>query len=106
MLTWAITRAGHRVDEFLDNNPTVHKWLNGVKRPTVKQLEDFSKRVHIPFGYLFLNDPPQEAIPFPFFRTGSKPTAKVSLNVYDTILIMQRRQNGSQTIYLTPEPNP
>ncbi len=93
IITWAINRAGFELQEFLVKNPNVQKWLENVKKPTVKQLEDFSHRVHIPFGYLFLKEPPQENIPFPFFRTGSNSTNKVSLNVYDTILTLQRRQD-------------
>ncbi|MES2811379.1 MAG: ImmA/IrrE family metallo-endopeptidase [Bacteroidota bacterium] len=93
MLTWAIARAGFELQDFLIKFPNVQKWLDNIKNPTVKQLEEFANRVHIPFGYLFLPEPPQENIPFPFFRTGSNQTAKVSLNVYDTILILQRRQD-------------
>lgn len=93
MLTWAIARAGFELQDFLMKFPNVQKWLENVKNPTVRQLEEFANRVHIPFGYLFLPEPPQENIPFPFFRTGSKQTTKVSLNVYDTILILQRRQD-------------
>lgn len=93
MLTWAIARAGYELQDFLMKFPNVQKWLDNIKNPTVKQLEEFANRVHIPFGYLFLPEPPQENIPFPFFRTGSKQTTKVSLNVYDTILILQRRQD-------------
>jgi len=93
MLTWAIARAGYELQDFLMKFPNVQKWLENIKNPTVKQLEEFANRVHIPFGYLFLPEPPQENIPFPFFRTGSKQTTKVSLNVYDTILILQRRQD-------------
>lgn len=94
MISWAITRAGFQLQDFLNNHPNVLNWLEKIKRPTVKQLEDFSKAVYIPFGYLFLNEPPSEVIPFPFFRTGaSAPEHKVSLNVYDTILILQRRQD-------------
>lgn len=93
MLTWAIARAGFELQDFLLKFPNVQKWLENIKNPTVKQLEEFANRVHIPFGYLFLPEPPQENIPFPFFRTGSNQTAKVSLNVYDTILILQRRQD-------------
>ncbi len=94
MISWAITRAGFQLQDFLDNHPTVLKWLEKIRKPTVKQLEDFAKSVHIPFGYLFLNEPPNEVIPFPFFRTGkSAANNQVSLNVYDTILILQRRQD-------------
>lgn len=93
MLTWAIARAGYVLDEFLVKFPNVKTWIEQIKKPTVKQLEDFAHRVHIPFGYLFLNEPPKEAIPFPFFRTGNIHTHQVSINVYDTILILQRRQD-------------
>lgn len=93
MLTWAIARAGYVLDEFLIKFPNVKAWIDQIKKPTVKQLEDFAHRVHIPFGYLFLNEPPKETIPFPFFRTGNTHTHQVSINVYDTILILQRRQD-------------
>lgn len=93
LITWAITRAGFDVDKFLDNNPIIQKWIEEVKKPTVKQLENFAHKVHIPFGYLFLPEPPKETIPFPFFRTGNQQTDKVSLNVFDTIQILQRRQD-------------
>jgi Zn-dependent peptidase ImmA (M78 family) len=93
MLTWAIIRAGYVLGDFLEKFPNVKKWIEKAKSPTVKQLEDFSRRVHIPFGYLFLQEPPKEQIPFPFFRTGNHQTNQVSLNVYDTILILQRRQD-------------
>ena len=49
MLTWAIARAGFGLPEFADKNPRVTDWLAGEKKPTVKQLQDFSKKVYIPF---------------------------------------------------------
>src|SRR5690606_33911873 len=106
MLTWAIARAGYIVDEFLEKFPNVKNWIEQIKKPTVKQLEDFSRRVHIPFGYLFLPEPPKESIPFPFFRTGNTPTYQVSINVYDTILILQRRQDWLTEYLLDNEVNP
>jgi Zn-dependent peptidase ImmA (M78 family) len=42
---------------------------------------------------LFLPEPPKEKLPIPFFRTNSAQTNKVSINVYDTILLLQQRQN-------------
>lgn len=93
ILTWAIARAGYELPDFAEKYPRISDWLSGAKQPTVKQLEDFSNKVHLPFGYLFLPKPPNETIDFPFFRTGRKEgTNRVSLNVYDTILDLQRRQ--------------
>ena len=91
MLTWAITRAGFELSEF--TFPNIEEWINGTKKPTVKQLENFSKKVHLPFGYLFLSEPLKENLPIPFFRTKSNQTNQVSINVYDTILLMQQRQD-------------
>jgi len=93
MLTWAIARAGYELHEFTIIVPNVQKWLEGDKKPTVKQLEDFSKKVHLPFGYLFLPEPPKEKLPIPFFRTNDTQATKVSVNIYDTILLMQQRQD-------------
>ncbi len=91
MIAWAISRAGHDLHEFLNNSPKIKDWIENRKKPTIKQLESFSQKVHIPFGYLFLQNPPEEKLPIPFFRTNGS-IKRVSLNVYDTILLMQRRQ--------------
>lgn len=93
MLTWAIDRAGYELHDFTEKMPKVSAWISGEKSPTVKQLENFSRKVHLPFGYLFLPEPPKETLPIPFFRTNSPQTNKVSVNVYDTILLLQQRQN-------------
>src|SRR5690606_9495210 len=93
MLTWAVSRAGFDLDEFIEKVPNLEKWISGEKKPTVKQLEAFSKKVHLPFGYLFLHEPPTENIPIPFFRTNGSKNQEVSLNVYDTILLIQQRQD-------------
>ncbi len=92
-LTWAIHRAGFDVSTFAQDYPQILEWLEGKKRPTVKQLERFSKQVHVPFGYLFLPQPPQEKLPIPFFRTHSTHEDSIGINVYDTILLLQQRQD-------------
>src|SRR3990172_10102720 len=93
MLKWAIDRAGYELHQFIAKLPNVQLWIDGTKKPTVKQLEGFSKKVHLPFGYLFLPDPPKEKLPIPFFRTNNTQATQVSVNVYDTILLMQQRQD-------------
>ncbi len=93
MFTWAITRAGYDLSDFAVKFPKIQDWLDQKKKPTVKQLEAFSKKVHLPFGYLFLPEPPKENLPIPFFRTNNGGNSNVSVNVYDTILLMQQRQD-------------
>ncbi|OGU14147.1 MAG: hypothetical protein A2X61_04755 [Ignavibacteria bacterium GWB2_35_12] len=90
---WAINRAGYKLHDFVIINPKIKDWIDKKKNPTVKQLETFSKKVHLPFGYLLLPEPPKESLPIPFFRTNNIQTQSVSINVYDTILLMQQRQD-------------
>jgi Zn-dependent peptidase ImmA (M78 family) len=94
IITWAIERAGYELQDFAANFPRVKDWLENKKQPTVKQLEKFSHKVHLPFGYLFLPEPPTEKLPIPFFRTNQRGSSNenVSVNVYDTIMLMQQRQ--------------
>jgi Zn-dependent peptidase ImmA (M78 family) len=100
MIAWAISRAGYELQVFTEKFPKVQQWLEGERKPTVKQLEDFSKKVHLPFGYLFLSEPPKEKLPIPFFRTNNSQATSVSINVYDTILLIQQRQDWLRD-YLT-----
>ena len=93
LIEWAIIRNGNSLEEFYAQNPNVENWAKGEKFPTVKQLENFTHKVHVPFGYMFLPHPPSETIPLPFFRTGKNSTNKVSLNVFHTVQIIQDRQN-------------
>jgi len=93
ILTWAVSRAGYDLHEFSIGSPKFADWIDGTKNPTIKQLEEFSKKVHLPFGYLFLQKPPIENIPIPYFRSGGSQADKVSINVYDTIQLMIQRQD-------------
>jgi Zn-dependent peptidase ImmA (M78 family) len=93
MLTWAINRAGYDFNEFSVKVPNIIEWIDGNKKPTLKQLEDFSRKVYLPFGYFFLPEPPKENLPIPFFRTNSNLPVSVTVNVFDTIMIMQQRQD-------------
>jgi len=92
IITWAIARAGFDLQEFLIKYPKVSAWIDNKKNPTIRQLEDFSKKVYLPFGYLFLNEPPRENFPISFFRTGKGETKDVSINVRDTVLLLKKRQ--------------
>jgi len=53
LITWAISRAGHDVEQFINSQPKIQKWLDKEESPTIKQLEKFATKLHIPFGYLF-----------------------------------------------------
>ncbi|MFZ2322312.1 MAG: ImmA/IrrE family metallo-endopeptidase [Ignavibacteriaceae bacterium] len=93
LLIWAIERAGINIDEVSRTIPSFSSWLLGKKKPTVKQLEKFAQKVHIPFGYLFLENQPEEKLPIPFFRTVNSQEHKINLNIYDSVLMLQQRQS-------------
>jgi len=90
ILLWALFRAGYREEEFDLVFPQINIWLSGEKKPSIKQLADFSKKVYLPFGYIFLDTPPEEKISIPYFRTEGE--SKITLNVLDTIKLLQNRQ--------------
>ncbi|MCD8310527.1 MAG: ImmA/IrrE family metallo-endopeptidase [Prevotellaceae bacterium] len=92
---WAIGRAGMQVDDYIASHPHVAmaEWLDGSKIPTVKQLEAFAKSVNMPFGFLFLENKPEEHIPFPMFRGDAGRYNHFDLNVYDTVNTVRLRQD-------------
>lgn len=100
MITWAINRSGKSLDELASKALRIHDWLNATKKPTFKQLETFSKKVHVPFGYLLLDRPPVEILPIPYFRTSKVGMQKVSLEVSDTISLLQQRQDWLKDYFL------
>lgn len=95
ILKWAIQRAGHNVDAYLEKNDMVRSWVEGEKFPTMRQLEDFADSMYVPCGYLFLDTPPVESMPIPLFR-GSSSASNMNLNVYETVLTMQYRQEWAE----------
>ena len=90
ILVWALSRASYKQEEIDSRFPQIKFWLSGQKKPTIKQLADFSSKTHLPFGYLFLDKPLEEKNPIPYFRTEGE--SKISLNVLDTIKLLQNRQ--------------
>ncbi len=93
LLRWARERAGFTVGMLLKRLPRLAAWESGDVKPTLKQVERFSQIVHVPVGYLFLNEPPIEQIPIQDFRTpGNKHLNQPSPNLLETIYICQQRQ--------------
>lgn len=93
VLNWALTRSGKSISDLEAKFPKLIEWLTGEEQPTLRQLEDFAKQTTTPFGYLFLEKPPIEKLPLPYFRTFEKALpSHVSPELLDTIYEMQKRQ--------------
>jgi Zn-dependent peptidase ImmA (M78 family) len=94
LLRWARERAGLELANLLRRFPKLEEWEAGDRQPTLKQLEDFARAVHVPVGYLFLSTPPEEPLPIPDFRTmAGRPVRRPSPNLLDTLYACQERQS-------------
>ena len=94
LLCWARERAGLTQDDLIGKFRKLPEWEDGKKRPTLKQVEAFARAVHVPVGYLFLTEPPEETVPIPDFRTFAGQTVtRPSPNLLDTIYTCQERQS-------------
>ena len=69
LLSWAADRAGPADEELERRLPKFAEWHSGELTPTFKQLEHFANAAHVPLGYFFLEEPPEEPISIPDFRT-------------------------------------
>lgn len=93
VLSWSIKRSGLTLDKLEKKFPKIQKWLNGDSQPTLRQLESVAKATLTPFGFLFLDEPPEEKLPIPYYRTvESDSLNKPSAELYETIRVMQSRQ--------------
>lgn len=93
LLRWARERAGLELAALAVRFKKLAEWEAGERQPTFKQLEDFANAVHVPFGYLFLPEPPAIQMPIPDFRTvDNADLARLSPDLLDTIYAMQDRQ--------------
>lgn len=73
IIRWARTYNGLTVTELGDaigvHKNQIAKWETGKTKPTFPQAIDLAKALHIPFGYLFLSEPPLLETPLPDLRT-------------------------------------
>ena len=90
ILRWAVDRSGLQLEDF---KQPVSDWMSGAAQPTYNKLESFAKRAMVPFGYLFLTEPPKEELPVPDYRTRTDDgVPRPSPNLLETIFEMQHRQ--------------
>lgn len=100
IIIWARQRANLSMDALstrsgLPNVDRLSKWEQGELLPTFKQAQTFARATHIPFGYLFLPEPPpnEDKLPIPDLRTvGSEPLRKPSPELIETVRHVLVRQ--------------
>ena len=102
MLRWARERARLSIDDLRQTFPRLEAWERGDARPTLKQLERYARKTHTPFGFFFLEQPPQEKLPIPDFRTmPAARSRRPSPDLLETIYLCQQRQEWYRDYALT-----
>lgn len=90
MLRWARERAGVSIEavaERLSKSPDdLAAWERGDAKPTFRQAQTLASVLHVPFGFLFLAEPPEEARLPDFRRVSGDPEARrLDANMLDLI---------------------
>ena len=68
IISWALNQTKHNAVP-LRSIETLESWLNSEKAPSYEKIKEVSKDTHIPFGYFFLKNPPEEKLELLEFRT-------------------------------------
>jgi len=97
IIEWAIVRAGYNIPSLEKQFPNIEDWLKKEKNPTITQLRKFAQKVHLPFGYLFLETPPEEKFPIPYYRTVSSEETEISIELMDVVNSALNRQDWLST---------
>lgn len=98
LLDWAIERASLTPVELarkigIKRVERVEQWLRTGELP-LKKLEAIAEKTHVPLGYLFLEEPPEEPLPVPDYRTvGGDGVRRPSPELIDSLYTCVQRQS-------------
>ncbi len=97
LVTWALRRSGlTQVDaakRLQIPQTRLADWERGDARPTFRKAEGLAHVLHIPFGFLFLPEPPLLEIPLPDLRTvNGAPLREFTPEFYDVLNDALRKQ--------------
>lgn len=94
IIQWAIQSSGKNVKGLSEKFSKIDQWTSKESALSVSELNKLSKELRIPFGYFFLNEPPDEDIKLLKYRTiDNEEQAKPSRDLIDTIKYMEKRQS-------------
>ncbi len=97
VMSWSRRRAGLSEVDLAEGIPVkaekIYAWEAGESKPTFRQAQQWANLARIPFGYLFLKEPPKEELLLPDLRTvGSAEPKEPSLDLLDTVRDVLRKQ--------------
>ncbi len=94
LISWALDQADTEMSSLKqEQGEKVASWLEGSSLPTLNQLQEFAKSVHVPFGYLMLSTPPVLEKPLPDFRRRTGGSERYSQELTGEIYAQQRKQS-------------
>lgn len=98
ILSWSRHRAGLSEMDVACKLPVktekVIEWEAGESHPSFRQAQKWASIAHIPFGFLFLREPPAERLPLPDLRTvAGRHLQEPSLELLDTVRDVLRKQD-------------
>ena len=94
VLRWARERARIDAEQLADKMQVKPERVLAWERDgriSIAQADKLAQRTHTALGLLYLTEPPKDLLPIPDFRTRDD-DLQPSVNLLDTIYLMQRRQ--------------
>lgn len=92
-----ITKIGTLSNLTPDDRRNIERWRTGESNPTVNQLTKFSRKLRVPFGYFFLNEPIDDTPPVFAHRTvANAAIIEPSRELIDTLSDMQAIQDWAR----------
>lgn len=92
VLKWAVNNSNYTTKLNASEYNNLQQWLAKEKLPTLNQLEKFSKKINVPFGYLLLKEPPEDDLLKTNYRTINNAVMnKPSRDLVDTINDMEQK---------------
>jgi Zn-dependent peptidase ImmA (M78 family)/transcriptional regulator with XRE-family HTH domain len=113
LLGWARKRAKMTVAGLAEranvSADRVNQWESGDRRPTFRQARHIAGALHVPFGYLFLSEPPTEQLQLPDFRrvrsaASGEPSAELIDTINDILVKQQWYQEYARSLGQQPLP--
>lgn len=95
ILDWILRLSGKYAANLNHKHQSqLDEWRTGRTKPTLNQIKDMSRKLHVPFGYFFLNEPFDDTPKVFAHRTiGSRAPSKASRELIDTVTHMESIQN-------------
>lgn len=94
VLEWAIKESRINPSIIEIKQPKLKDWIAQISKPTFVQLKNLSEFLRVPFGYMFLNEPPSQNVFDVEFRTlNNELNERPSKELEDILIDIKYKQN-------------